>query len=135
MFCTKCGKQIGDYDQRCSDCGQENKAIKSPLKQYKHPYESPVAADLAFVFAVFTPLIGIVWSIFAGLNYKSANYSSRCTVAIWVSIISTLVQLLFFGLLFTPIFTFISPYITEALNFVSDFVSGIFFDLFNFKVA
>lgn len=118
MFCTKCGKQIGDYDRLCSGCGQENFAVKSPLKQYKQPYESPVLSDLAFVLAVCVPLIGLIWSVFAGLNYKTAKYTKRCTVAIWISIISAIVQMIFFGILFAPIYELITP-------FLSDIVEGI----------
>lgn len=131
MFCTKCGKQIGDYDRLCSDCGHENLAVKSPLKQYTHPYESPVAADLAFVFAIFAPILGLIWSVFAGLNYKAAKYSRLCTAAIWVSIISGLVQMVFFGILFVPAFASITPSLAQAIGSVSDKFSGIFISLFN----
>ena len=95
MFCTKCGKQIGDYDALCSDCGQENKAVKSPLKQYVQPYESPVLSDIAFVLAVFAPIIGLLWAVIVGQNYKTSKYTSRCSAAIWVAIISGLSQMAF----------------------------------------
>ena len=95
MFCTKCGKQIGDYDALCSDCGQENKAVKSPLKKYVQPYESPVLSDIAFVLAVFAPIIGLLWAVIVGQNYKTSRYTSRCSAAIWVAIISGLAQMAF----------------------------------------
>lgn len=134
MFCTKCGKQIGDYDALCSYCGQENKAIKSPVKQYKHSYETPVAADLAFLFAVLTPLFGLVWSLFAGIYYKTSKYTKMCTIAIWISVVSAVVQMVFFALAFTYVSAFISPMIEPIFGGLSTTISDALIKLFNINV-
>lgn len=135
MFCVKCGKQIGDYDTLCSSCGQENKAVKAPVKQYKHPYESPAVADLAFVFAFVAPLFGLVWSLIAGIYYKNPKYTRLCTVAIWISIIASVAQIAFILLAFSAVADIISPVIAPIINDISTNVSNELISLFNLPVA
>ena len=130
MFCTKCGKQIGDYDALCSDCGQENKAVKSPLKQYVQPYESPVLSDIAFVLAVFVPIIGLIWAVIVGQNYKTSRYTSRCSAAIWVAIITGLAQmaLLFLG---AWVLSSVSTDPAQWVTLFSESIGKAFLDLSN----
>lgn len=126
MFCTKCGTEIGKYDALCSACGEENKAVESPVKQYHSPYVSPAWANLAFLFSVLIPVVGLVWAVMVGLNTK---YIKRSSIAIWISLTCLIIQI--------PVFAFIFPAIESSLNLsglitsISSFIEPIFGSLIN----
>lgn len=135
MYCTKCGKQIGDYDTICNGCGEANIAVKELPKPRKDQYESPVLCTISLILAIFFPIIGIPFSVFAGLKYRSSKMSNVCIRNTIISIIVFVAEMFVFALLL-PLFQesistlltgfytqivekfFSSPMITNTVNSV-----------------
>ena len=97
MFCTKCGKQIGEYEELCTSCGAK---ILRPNDEKK---ENIVLAVFAIILSIIAPAFGFLLGMIGASVYTTPKYkdlSARAmTISVSLFIISCLTLILYFSLI------------------------------------
>ena len=66
MYCTGCGKELGEGDQYCSRCGRSTAPVQ-PMRRLVRPMHQKmiagVCAGFALYFGIDTTLMRVIWIV------------------------------------------------------------------------
>ena len=80
MFCTKCGKQIGEVEELCASCGAK---ILRPNDEKK---ENIVLAVFAVILSIIIPAFGFLLGMIGASVYKTPKYKDLSARAMTISV-------------------------------------------------
>ncbi|MBR2622668.1 MAG: zinc-ribbon domain-containing protein [Clostridia bacterium] len=92
MFCSHCGKEVSDEAYVCTYCGCLVGKGKAPQKDSGE--QANVMAILGLIFALFCPILGIVFGAIGMVKAKELNGTGE-RMASWSIVLSIIVSILF----------------------------------------
>lgn len=109
MYCTHCGKEIGEGIKYCPNCGSQSQRYDSFEQQHTTYYqgnmqtnntESSLIGILAIVLSIVLTGVGLVVSIVGLCTCKLPENRTNCKIGLGISIALILVSIMIFLIFF-----------------------------------